>query len=129
MKPIQIPQFGQLYMPRPKIDSYQFGKIVIDGQVYTKDVILLPDRVIGGWWRKEGHTLHLSDLKEILGANPSLLIVGQGAQSRMRVSPEVEEALKIAGITLISLPTGEACQEYNQQSAENTIAAALHLTC
>lgn len=116
-------------MSRPKIDSYRFGKIVIDGQVYTKDVILLPDRVVGGWWRKEGHTLYLSDLKEILAVNPSLLIVGQGAQSRMRVSGEVEEALKDVGITLISLPTGKACEEYNQQSAETIIAAALHLTC
>jgi len=28
-----------------KIDSYSFGRIVIDGQVYTSDVIIYPDRV------------------------------------------------------------------------------------
>ena len=116
-------------MPRPQIDSYQFGKIVIDGQVHTKDVILLPDRVLSGWWRKEGHALHVSDLEEVLAVKPSLLIVGQGAYSRMRVSSEVEETLKRMGIALISLPTGEACQEYNQQSTDTSIAAALHLTC
>jgi hypothetical protein len=42
----------------PKIDSYKFGRIVIDGQAYSRDVIILPDRVIRDWWRDSGHILH-----------------------------------------------------------------------
>lgn len=116
-------------MSKPHIDSYHFGKIVIDGQVHRHDVILLPDHVIGNWWRKEGHILHLSDLEEVLAVKPALLIVGKGANSQMRVSSEVEETLKQLGVDLISLPTGEACQEYNRLSPDMIIAAALHLTC
>ncbi|MHA1839475.1 MAG: hypothetical protein ACTSYO_05915 [Candidatus Ranarchaeia archaeon] len=38
------------------IDKYEFGCIVIRGQEYTSDVIVFPDRVIDGWWRKERHS-------------------------------------------------------------------------
>lgn len=113
----------------PHIDSYEFGQIVIDGKIHKKDVIILPHAVIAGWWRKEGHLLQSADLHEILALKPGALIVGRGASSQMRVSLEVQEQLRKAGIELISLPTPEACQEYNQRSQRGSIAAALHLTC
>jgi hypothetical protein len=33
----------------PKIDSYEFGRIVIDGREYRADVIILPERVVADW--------------------------------------------------------------------------------
>ena len=116
-------------MGTPQIDTYQFGKIVIDGQVHTKDVILLPDRVISGWWRQEGHVLHLSDLEDVLTADLQELVIGQGVFRRMHIAPEVEETLPDLGIELIALPTKEACQEYNRRSQARNVAAALHLAC
>jgi hypothetical protein len=44
-------------MAAPKIESYRFGEIVIDGRRYSNDVIIYPDRVDGKWWREEGHSL------------------------------------------------------------------------
>jgi hypothetical protein len=116
-------------MPNPHIDSYHFGNIVIDGVSYSKDVILLSDRVISNWWRNEGHTLSISDLTDVLTAKPQALIVGQGAYCRMQVADELESLLRIEGIELIVLPTSEACQEYNRLSQDGECAAALHLTC
>ena len=116
-------------MPIPYIDAYQFGKIVINGVVHKKDVIILPSRIISDWWREEGHVLHVSDLQEILIAQPQVLIIGQGAYSRMRVTSEVEDALRAARIEMISLDTGNACKEYNNRSKISEVAAALHLTC
>ena len=116
-------------MPIPYIDEFQFGKIVINGEVYKKDVIILPSRIISGWWRKEGHVLHISDLQEVLIAQPQVLIIGQGAYSRMRIASEVVDALGAAGIEIISLDTGKACEEYNYRSKISEVAAALHLTC
>jgi hypothetical protein len=116
-------------MSSPHIDNYQFGKIVINGSVYTKDVIILPSRIISGWWRTEGHKLHISDLDEVLHAKPQILVVGQGANSRMHVTAEVEEKLREAKIEMICLPTDEACLEYNRRSITQLVAAALHLTC
>ncbi|RLI30667.1 hypothetical protein DRO48_02760, partial [Candidatus Bathyarchaeota archaeon] len=47
----------------PTIEAYGFGYIVVDGKRYTSDVIIFPDRVMDGWWRKEGHRLYVDDLK------------------------------------------------------------------
>lgn len=116
-------------MSTPHIDSYNFGKIVIDGQSHSKDVILLPDRVIPNWWRNEGHRLSFSDLGDVIAAKPQGLIVGQGAYSRMQVPDDLGTELQVEGIELIALPTSEACQKFNQLSRQGKFAAALHLTC
>ena len=116
-------------MPGFHIDEYRFGKITIDGIHYTRDLIILPSRIVAGWWRGEGHLLQIDDLKDVFDARPQLLIVGQGAYSRMRVSAEVEHTLEAAGIAWMAHATEFACQEYNRQSTSQEVAAALHLTC
>ncbi|UCD97898.1 MAG: hypothetical protein JSV42_13155 [Chloroflexota bacterium] len=116
-------------MPLPHIENYQFGKIIIDGQVHTKDVIILPTRVIGQWWREHGHLLQLPDIHEIIDSDLQILIIGQGASGQMRISDEVFTALESRGIDLIALNTREACNEYNRVSQTKKVAAALHLTC
>jgi hypothetical protein len=44
-----------------RIDHYEFGRIVVDGRQETKDLIVLPDRVVRNWWRRDGHALVLDD--------------------------------------------------------------------
>jgi len=63
----------------PRIERYSFGEVVIDGQSYREDVIILPDRVISSWWRKEGHSLDPDDLVEVLQLKPETFIMGCGA--------------------------------------------------
>jgi hypothetical protein len=116
-------------MSAPHIDTYRFGHLVVDGQSYNRDVIILPNRVLAGWWRKEGHSLHPDDLEAVFEAGPGLLVVGQGTYGRMRVTPETRQALQAAGIELIAQPTKEACQTYNSLREQRSVAAALHLTC
>ena len=111
------------------IGDYRFGRIVIDGQTYDKDVIILPDRVVANWWRREGHRLYPEDLEAVFEASPEVLVVGQGTPGRMRVSPEAARALQAAGIELIVLPTEAACRTYGELSARKITAAAMHLTC
>jgi len=113
----------------PHIESYRFGYILIDGQAHDRDVIILPDQVIGGWWRKEGHVLHPEDLEAVFEAAPQVLVVGQGAYGKMRVTPETRKALSAAGIELVAAPTEKACQTYNTLQERRVVAAALHLTC
>ena len=116
-------------MTAPRIDSFRSGHIVIDGQIHNKDVIIMPDLVIGGWWRREGHALHPDDLQAVLEAAPQTLVVGQGTSGLMRVTAETRQALQTAGIELVAQPTDQACQTYNRMRKEQTVAAALHLTC
>ena len=111
------------------IDSVRFGHIVIHGREYASDVIIYPDRVEADWWRKEGHTLYPEDIEEVFVRKPEVLIVGTGASGLMRVSPEVEDRLKTAGITLRAERTGKACALFNELSGHQNVVAALHLTC
>jgi hypothetical protein len=112
----------------PEIDGYGFGRVTIDGREETRDVIVLPERVVRGWWREEGHGLVLADLDEVLDELPECLLVGTGAYGRMRPDPGTLEALRARGVDVEVLPTPEAIKRYAQLDPRKT-AAALHLTC
>ncbi len=111
------------------IDSYRFGQIIISGKKYSSDVIIFPDKIRGDWWRNKGHELALQDITEVITENPEVLIVGTGASGLMTVLPEVQREAKALNITLITQPTGEACEVYNQLCHSQKVVAALHLTC
>ena len=111
------------------VDSYQFGLIVVNGESYTSDVVIFPDRVKDNWRRKTSHQLHLDELSEAIAEVPEVLIVGTGAAGLVKVLPEVKQSLEALGIKLIAQPTNEACQMYNQLCQSQRVVAALHLTC
>lgn len=112
----------------PRIEGYHFGHVVVDGEEQTRDVIVLPDRVVTNWWRADGHTLVLSDLDDVLEELPGHLLVGTGAYGQMQPKPETLEELRNRGIEVESLPTGAAVRRYGELDPRRT-AAALHLTC
>jgi hypothetical protein len=111
------------------IDSYRFGRVVVSGKHYTSDVIIYPDRVNDNWWRKTSHELCLDGLREVIAEKPEVLIVGTGVSGLMEVLPEARQALEVQGIKLITKPTSEACNLYNQLCRSQRVVAALHLTC
>jgi len=112
------------------IDSYQFGRIVIEGKGYNSDCIILSDSVQSDWWREQGHSLSVEDLKEFISAKPSVLIVGCGASGLVKVPEQTRQALQENDIRLEVLDTHKAVQRFNELSkAGENIAAALHLTC
>jgi hypothetical protein len=112
----------------PRIEGYRFGHVVVDGEEQTRDVIVLPDRVLAGWWRAEGHRLVLADLGEVIEELPERLLVGTGAYGQMRPDVEALEQLRQRGIEVEALPTDEAVRRYGELDPRRT-AAALHLTC
>jgi hypothetical protein len=111
-----------------RLDGYSFGRIALDGLEQTRDLIVLPDRVVTNWWRREGHSLVLEDLAEVLDELPGRLVVGVGAQGRLRPDPAVIAELERRGITVECLPTDAAVRRYGELDDRRT-AAALHLTC
>jgi hypothetical protein len=112
----------------PRIEGYSFGRIVVDGERQTRDVIVLPDRLVTNWWRANGHSLVLADLDDVLEELPERLVVGTGAYGRMRPEHETIERLRKRGVEVEALPTGEAVRRYGELDPAHT-AAALHLTC
>ncbi len=112
------------------IDSYQFGKIAIDGVNYSSDIIILGNTVQSNWWRKQGHSLSVEDLKTIITEGPSVLVVGCGASGLMQVPEKTRQVLQEHDIQLKALDTYKAVQRFNELSQTGVnVAAALHLTC
>ncbi len=112
------------------IDSYQFGKIIIDGTTYNSDCLILSGSVQANWWRKQGHLLTPEDLQPVIAARPSILVVGSGASELMKISENVGQVLLEHGIELFTADTNKAVERFNELSEKGeNIAAALHLTC
>jgi len=122
-------KLGKGGLPMPRIESYSFGKISVDGQTYTSDLIILPSGVRPEWWRKTGHRLDKDDLQEVIKVKPSVLVVGTGNIGRVQVPQETLEYLTAHGIRAVVERTAEACERYNELAQTEQAAAALHLTC
>lgn len=111
-----------------RLEEYRFGHVVVDGREETKDLIVLPGRVVRNWWRGDGHALVLEDLEDVIDELPERLVVGTGASEQMRPDPKTIERLRDKGVDVEILPTGEAVRRYGELDPAHT-AAALHLTC
>src|SRR5918911_5122649 len=105
-----------------RLEDYSFGRLTVDGQEHTRDLIVLPDRVVGDWWRVEGHSLALEDLDEVLDELPERLILGIGAYGRLHPNPEVIAELERRGTTVECLPTDEAVRRYSELDERHTAA-------
>jgi hypothetical protein len=113
----------------PKIEDYRFGQMIVDGRTYTRDLVLLPDRVMANWWRKEGHRLAVADMQAVIDAAPEIAVIGTGAYGLMKVPQETHRALMAAGIDLRVARTGDAWGVYNNLRERHATAGAFHLTC
>src|SRR4029453_17455396 len=111
-----------------RLEDYSFGRLTVDGREHTRDLIVLPDRVVSDWWRREGHSLAMEDLNEVLDELPSRLVLGVGAHGRLRPDAAVIAELERRGVQVECLPTDAAVRRYGELD-ERGPAAALHLTC
>jgi hypothetical protein len=111
-----------------RLENYSFGRLSIDGTEETRDVIVLPDRVVRNWWRRDGHALVLEDLEAVLSELPGHLIIGAGAHGQLKPDPATLAELEGRGIKVDVLLTADAVQRYASSNPTET-AAALHLTC
>ena len=113
-----------------RIESYDFGRIAINGIVYTKDVIITGEKTIDSWMRKEGHLLQVADISQAIEESaPEIAIVGTGYNGMMSVPEETRVYFRRKGIELLVEKTGEACDSFNMLSKTRRALAALHLTC
>jgi hypothetical protein len=111
-----------------RLENYSFGRLTVDGQEHTRDLIVLPERVVTDWWRREGHSLAIEDLDEVLDELPARLVLGVGAYGRLHPEAAVIAELERRGVQVECLPTDAAVRRYGELDERRT-AAALHLTC
>lgn len=112
-----------------RIDSYSFGKIVVEGVSYTRDLKVFPDKVVPDWWRKDGHLLKCVDMEDVFYFRPEVVIVGTGMMGAMKVSEEVKDKAKELAIEIISEKTGKAVEIFNKISLTKKTVGLFHLTC
>jgi len=113
-----------------EVNSYTFGRIVINGKTYTNDVIVGSDFLKVNWWRKEGHRVQLEDIKEIIEYRPEVVVFGTGANGRVSVDKEVFRKLEEIGAEVIAERTDRAVKIYNELLKKGKrVLLAAHLTC
>lgn len=114
------------------IESYSFGRMVVEDEEYRDDLMICGKEVNPDWVRKRGHELHPEDITWITGKDPELLVVGTGSSGRMKVTDETKTLLDENGIDLWIGSTEEAADYFNtkrKEESEEKIAGAFHLTC
>lgn len=112
------------------IEDYAFGRMVIDGTTYRKDVKIIGGAVVSDWWRDEGHRVKESDIADILESNPDILVLGKGQPGQMESTPSLRRLLEIENIELVEQDTAQALQTFNRLNGEGRkVAAGFHLTC
>lgn len=113
-----------------KIEEYDFGKININDKTYEHDLIIFPDKIKSDWWRIEGHSLCIDDLKDVIEYEPEILIIGTGYSGIMEVPSKLIKELQEKKIKVEVYRTKEATTIFNDYIKEHKkVIAALHLTC
>ncbi len=114
----------------PRIDSYRFGEIIINGRPYNRDVKIIGEEIVPNWWRREGHHLYPEDITDILSSDCEVLVVGTGAYGVMKIDPSVQEVCQKKGLRLEAYRTAAAVERFNELAAQKVkVAGAFHLTC
>ena len=111
-----------------KIESYKFGEMKVDGNVYRSDLIIFQNRIADSWWRKTGHNLNMDDLKDVIDTKPHYLFIGTGKYGLMRVSKDLRRYLHDLGIEVFVAKTDDSVKAYNKEQNSNKIGA-FHLSC
>jgi hypothetical protein len=115
------------------IEYPAFGTIVIDGEKYDHDVVIVdgkvrprdksPSRSLRG---RHGHTPLSAD--EDIPWSTSKLVIGSGYSGRLPVLSEIEDEAKKHNVKLEVMPTADAVRLLNDEDGSG-VNAVLHVTC
>jgi hypothetical protein len=105
--------------------------MIVDGQIHSKDLKMIKERVILEWWRKEDHRLHnIDDIEDIISASPEVLVIGMGYAEKMQVEKRLKAPIEEKNIRLIPQNTAATVKTFNKLEEEvRAVAAVFHLTC
>ena len=59
-----------------KIQKYRFGKISIDNQSFTSDLLIGAVKIYPNWRRKQGHVLVMADIEILLDQIKPVILAG-----------------------------------------------------
>jgi len=116
-----------------KFSNYSFGKIEIDGKVYTEDIVINKGKVerrnkeVSEPLKKEyGHTP--LTLAENIPWECRTLIIATGQSGALVIAPEVRKKAQQLGVKIREIRTPDAIPILNMANLEET-NSIIHLTC
>ena len=117
-----------------RIDSFNFGFIVVDEKQYSRDIIILPDGSVKernpGKGRLGSHTIAKNEIESLVREQPDIILIGIGVQGMARLARDAEFYLQEPDLNLTLLPSPQAVKKYNQHTEDGEkVAALIHVTC
>lgn len=111
------------------INSYTFGKFIVDNETYESNIILLGEKVKPAR-HLPGHELKIDDFTELVEFKPEIVIIGTGESGVVKVQKEIIDFIEQKGIKLLIEKTPQAYNSYNDLIKQRKkVAAFLHNTC
>jgi len=117
-----------------KIDSFNFGFIVVDEKQYSRDIVILPDGSVKerhpGKGRLGSHSITRTEIESLVAEQPEVILIGIGVQGMARLARDAEFYLLEPDLNVTLLPSPQAVKKYNQCVEDGEkVAALIHITC
>jgi hypothetical protein len=117
-----------------KIDSFNFGFIVVDDKQYAYDVVILPDGTVkernSGKGRLGSHSIARSEIEALTKVQPDVILIGTGVHGMARLARDAEHYLMEPELNVTMLPSPQIVRKFNQSIDEGEkVAALIHVTC
>ena len=110
------------------IDGHKFGSFVVNGREYLGDIKIIGSKV--RLWDRKKHEVNIDDVKDILKAEPEVIIVGTGNSGYLQLEKSLRDYLLAKRIKLFIGVNSEAIVKYNEAvSQRKNIGAIFHSTC
>jgi len=117
-----------------KVDELCFGSIIIDGEKYFEDVVILSDGAV----KKRGHNflvfgshnIRKEEVEELAQGEPESIIIGTGIYGIAGLATDAENWAKEKNVNLIVQPSHDAVAKLDELSRQGrSVAALIHITC
>ncbi len=106
------------------LTGYGGGQFRVGGEVYTRSIIIFPDRTIE-WQMSTGKPITLESLDMVVEEEGYIDLLLIGCPKPQQLLPaKIRNALKEAGIALDVMDIGAACRTYNVLALEDRRVAA-----
>jgi uncharacterized protein len=107
------------------ITGYGDGFVGINKIKYTKNLIVMADKLILNWQTSDFASLAEAHFLQLVELKPEVVLLGTGEKHQF-LHPKVYQSLTAQGIPLECMTTAAACRTYNFLMSEGrNVAAAL----
>ena len=114
-----------------QVDNLAFGRITIDGQIYTQDVVVYNNRIVEIRDKQSSRSLKSRynhtplTTAENIPWNCKTLVIGTGINGRLPVTEEIRARAQEMNVSLITKKTPIAISYINNKDTN----LVLHITC